>query len=83
MEIRQEATIELLGVQFVVIDSPGAGADDTFDASLVQIGEGQPKTAPMKLPDLDAGASLLWIFISGSNSFVRIAARDLNLGWCC
>jgi hypothetical protein len=67
-------------LQFVVIDPPNVDSDYP-GISLVSAGMGQPRTSPQDLPAIRADCFLCWFFISRSNSFIRLAARDTSLEW--
>jgi hypothetical protein len=74
------ARLTFSGVQFIVIDPPGAGYEG-FGISPVDAGSGQPISSPCALPPLENGMFLCWIFLGGLNAFLRIAAKDVTLEW--
>lgn len=76
----REARLRFLGLQFAAIDPP-ASPDFRGGLSLISVGTGQPATAPSSVPPVAADRFLCWIFIVDSNSFVRIAARSVELHW--
>jgi len=69
--------IRFLGLEFVVIDPPVTLS--TSGPLMIDSGSGQPKTAPCQLPQICHDCFLCWIFVSQSNSFIRICARHVQL----
>jgi hypothetical protein len=78
-ELSRPARLVFSGVQFVVIDPPEGECDDAV--SMIEMGDGQPQTAIRVLPPLRAEASLCWLYMSGINNFIRIAAQGATLEW--
>ena len=68
------------GVQFVVIDPPGVGADG-FAPSRIDAGSGVPIGPAVPLPVVQSPGFLVWIFVDRLNAFIRIAASDVSIGW--
>ena len=66
------------GVQFVTIDPP---VDAGLEVSTISAGEGEPATAPGRLPDIPKDCFLCWVFVVQSNSFIRLAARAVTHRW--
>ena len=77
----RRARVVFSGIQFVVIDPPAVASDSYTNVSTIDTGSGQPRTAQCVLPPVWKGCFLCWIFVTESNSFVRIAARDVALEW--
>jgi hypothetical protein len=74
------ARLVFFGLQFIVVDPPDV-QDGKIGPSLMEAGTGQPRTAPAKTPRLSDDSFLCWFFLSESNSFIRIAARNVALEW--
>jgi hypothetical protein len=74
----RRARVTFSGVVFVSIDPP---ADATMEVSMISVGSGQPMTAPSRLPDIPKDCFLCWVFVVGSNSFIRLAARSVTHQW--
>jgi hypothetical protein len=74
------AHLKFSGVQFVVMDAPGERCDPGT-VSLIDVGAGQPRTAPCALPALEEGVFLCWVFMIRTSNFLRIAARDVAIKW--
>lgn len=72
------------GVALFIVEVPQSSdyeRDHLSDYLRIDAGIGQPSTAPITLPPIPADCFLCWIFVSGWNSFIRIAARDVTVKW--
>jgi hypothetical protein len=74
------AHLQFTDVQFIVVDAPGPQYD-RFTVSRIDAGEGHPPNSLCMLPSLGERTFLCWIFVTDLNSFVRIAARDVEVHW--
>ena len=74
------ARIRFFEIQFVVTDPPTTG-DSYSGLSMIDTGSGEPRTSPCSLPPIRKDCFLCWIFVTQWNSFIRISARDVALGW--
>jgi hypothetical protein len=72
------ARLRFLELQFLTIEPP----DPKYDSrgvSTIDAGSGHAPTSGTVLPALGEGTSLCWLFVSGWNAFIHIAARDIEL----
>ena len=74
------AQLRFFDLQFAVVDPP-ALIDFRSGVSPISVGTGEPATAPLSVPQVTPERFLCWIFVVESNSFVRIAARSVELHW--
>jgi YD repeat-containing protein len=77
---RKCARIVFSDLQFLAIDPPDVSQTGP-GTTWIDAGPGQPSTAPLEIPPLREGFFLCWVYASGWNSFIRIAARDVALEW--
>lgn len=79
-ESYRPAEIQILKFDFCVIDPPANGYPfDKATPVTIDAGAGQPSTAPANLPKHNG--FLFWIWANEWNSFIRIAAHDIQLQW--
>ena len=79
-EARRTARVTLRGLVYCVIDPPDARYLRESGRSLtIDVGSGEPGTAPSALPPVPPGAFLAWIFVAQWNGFIRVAAHDAEV----
>lgn len=79
-ETLRPARVIFTGVKFVVIDPPETPTTD-LTISVIDAGNGQPRPAPLKRLRTHENTFLCWLFLSRTNSFIRIAAEQVELRW--
>lgn len=68
--------------EYCVIDSPDKGYPYLKRGHLnIDLGVGQPATSPVNLPPHKNDSFQFWIWVDEWNSFIRIAAKDVDLKW--
>lgn len=81
-ELMKPAKITLSGLAFCIIDPPDSRYPFEDRGPLqIDVGTGEPSTAPGAHPPVPTDAFLAWIFVTGWNAFIRVAARSAELEW--
>ena len=77
----RRASLAFSGLHCFIVDTPDGDSQGRMEQSMMSSGMGQPRTAPIQMPSVPHDCFLCWIFVSRWNSFIRIAARSVDIEW--